>query len=1436
MSGWEWQVPRSDEDVFAFSVPPALPPPPPPSVVSPALPPPPVVPVPPAPSCATQPAVPPPAQAGQYYSLEGRGHGHAFDSLDSLDGLDHAHPNAGASQSSGGATQWGYDPQGYAAAAGRRYPATESYNPKSYPEPAYLSHLNPTAYQETPPRQYQPPTQYQAPLEQQSYQQKPQSYQPKPESYQLKPQSFQTKQQSYPPPEQSYQSPKQHSYQPKPESYQPKQQSYQPKQQSYQPKPESYQPKQQSYQPKQQNYQPKQSYQSPPEPQQIYQPPEPRRQSYQPPKPPQSYQPDPGVYQPPPPQSLPEARYPRPLATSQPHSHSQNQPPHQPQHQQFHSTPLGQQPSFDAQLQSLQSLHGTQFESQGSNQSQSQSSYSPQSTQLQWPSQSPSSVSQQLPWNDSLPQMQPAHQPSPQLQTRPSLQAHTSMPPSLHAGMSTPLHQRSSQLQPGLSPQFPQHPPSQAQHRSSSQLQHPSPQLQHPSSHQFASPQQQYASPQMPVQSSPTLRKLPPHPAPQHVSPPPRQTYLPPPQPPPQQLPPQQPFEFQQLLPQQQLPQNQAYPPDVHKFDLTQWEQSLQQQPPPPPVSSQQQLPQQLPPVSSQQQLSQQLPPVSSQQQLPQQLPQPPAPQLQYVGYNRLGGSEHYGLAAPCSSRPTDGATKITAPSPTFHITAAPPRSGIQSSLSRPSPSPSHPHPPPMPKLSSNEGVPWPASTSQSVPSKRKSKASHPPQRAPPPPTPPSSRPSGLTQAAPAPLPEAIPTAPLLFHTAVSAHHNATFHLQQVFVPRQVLGGDKGGMKRETASGKVLFTHDPDALNTALRLLVIALDLLRTGFNMPNLSDSERAAFGLKFATVAAKVLATEDPVKRLLTKDELARVQVVIDHKRLASDVDDVMTKTLAAARSPHLKHYRQGVELVSARLAFMKDKANHAKRIIKQALAVTPREDVAHRYNLKLLHMNHLLKASNVELLQVVKEFEADARGQGYTDVVLLAHIIRIRAHFSLRRWDNLLATLDESQALFGTDDVFTSGDPATASFRLVLLMHYLNMRALYHGRAADDANAKKQLSRLYPLMDRAMEKGMLSELRSSGGVVTIPLGVPNGSAQQLLVQSTPINVLWALTYLSSVVARRDLLGSLTQCRTLNHTRAVRQFELCAHPDDLWDSGFSSRHGVAEALELRHKVNKLRAEVMMEEALALMCRSSFEEVTTLLSKTVNILHDNKLFLTHSHQLALLYGHLAHSIGLPDQAVRYYKAAQSLLVAGSEMRLIVDINLMAAQGGFANLQMDLDRSAQVNIMADQCRAGTNGALNAIGYFLLSLTDPERVSSKRKLTFSYEICRKGKLNILYALIFAFTTAQHLFGDRERQLKQLESGRDIARLLGGKDRADCCGQLPLGLWYSIKLRDHYRVDGRFDDEKSAGADAQRHLQRMHEVYAYGRTHLPLRIPI
>ena len=40
---------------------------------------------------------------------------------------------------------------------------------------------------------------------------------------------------------------------------------------------------------------------------------------------------------------------------------------------------------------------------------------------------------------------------------------------------------------------------------------------------------------------------------------------------------------------------------------------------------------------------------------------------------------------------------------------------------------------------------------------------------------------------------------------------------------------------------------------------------------------------------------------------------------------------------------------------------------------------------------------------------------------------------------------------------------------------------------------------------------------------------------------------------------------------------------------------------------------------------------------------------------------------------------------------------------------------------------------------------------------------------------------------------DKTLRQLEAGRDLARLFGGKDRSDGVGQLALGLWFAEKLK-------------------------------------------
>jgi hypothetical protein len=80
------------------------------------------------------------------------------------------------------------------------------------------------------------------------------------------------------------------------------------------------------------------------------------------------------------------------------------------------------------------------------------------------------------------------------------------------------------------------------------------------------------------------------------------------------------------------------------------------------------------------------------------------------------------------------------------------------------------------------------------------------------------------------------------------------------------------------------------------------------------------------------------------------------------------------------------------------------------------------------------------------------------------------------------------------------------------------------------------------------------------------------------------------------------------------------------------------------------------------------------------------------------------------------------------------------------------------------------------------------------------------MCQMSCNNLLRALIFAFTSTTHLTGSEDRVQKQLETGLDIATLLGGRDRPDQVGQPVLGLWFAIRLRRELLV--RFSDVAEA----------------------------
>ena len=139
-----------------------------------------------------------------------------------------------------------------------------------------------------------------------------------------------------------------------------------------------------------------------------------------------------------------------------------------------------------------------------------------------------------------------------------------------------------------------------------------------------------------------------------------------------------------------------------------------------------------------------------------------------------------------------------------------------------------------------------------------------------------------------------LPPIPLLYHLAITAHQGARQHLQQAFIPTSVSQVGNTGHPPIVATatderGSSPFTHDPQAADKALGLLLLALDCLRMGLTSNDLSDKERVAFTLEFGVIGVKVLkANSSPL--LSDKGEDRVPQIEVEVRSLMEDVQDAV------------------------------------------------------------------------------------------------------------------------------------------------------------------------------------------------------------------------------------------------------------------------------------------------------------------------------------------------------------------------------------------------------------------------------------------------------------------------------------------------------------------------------------------------------------------
>ena len=79
-----------------------------------------------------------------------------------------------------------------------------------------------------------------------------------------------------------------------------------------------------------------------------------------------------------------------------------------------------------------------------------------------------------------------------------------------------------------------------------------------------------------------------------------------------------------------------------------------------------------------------------------------------------------------------------------------------------------------------------------------------------------------------------------------------------------------------------------------------------------------------------------------------------------------------------------------------------------------------------------------------------------------------------------------------------------------------------------------------------------------------------------------------------------------------------------------------------------------------------------------------------------------------------------------------------------------------------------------------------------QLTTRTKLRQAFHVSYKNADKLLYVLLYAFLASVDVSGEFERVEKQLDTGKELAKCMGGLDREDGVGHGSLGVWFSKKM--------------------------------------------
>ncbi|KAG1902737.1 uncharacterized protein F5891DRAFT_1215571 [Suillus fuscotomentosus] len=231
--------------------------------------------------------------------------------------------------------------------------------------------------------------------------------------------------------------------------------------------------------------------------------------------------------------------------------------------------------------------------------------------------------------------------------------------------------------------------------------------------------------------------------------------------------------------------------------------------------------------------------------------------------------------------------------------------------------------------------------------------------------------------------------------------------------------------------------------------------------------------------------------------------------------------------------------------------------------------------------------------------------------------------------REYSQVRITSDQSNVEPNQEEENTQSDPAHAS----LVIHTLISATIFFTFSGNVRAAEQRLVALHEIVDSGALEGF------KDGIIQIALP-PH---PPLVVHTTHPLILLPLTFLVSATAKRDPVGRNPKRRlwaeaainTLNTAR--EDIEL-----PLWAS-------LADGDEIMQRTVRLTADLLCELVAISIQRSEFDAAETHLNALLTLTHTHDLFHSYSARITLHAAHLAHALGDTERAGVCYRVAKSV-------------------------------------------------------------------------------------------------------------------------------------------------------------------------------------------